>query len=68
MVRAVGVAGAAATVKGTVAVADCGDELESTTETPKEEVPLAVGVPVMMPVFGARLSPAGSCPEAMLQV
>jgi len=36
MVRDVAAAGAAAMVKGTVAVADCGDELESTTETPKE--------------------------------
>ena len=68
MVRGVGVAGAAATVKGIVAVADCADELESTTEAPKEKLPLAVGVPEMMPVFGARLSPAGSCPEAMLQM
>jgi hypothetical protein len=36
MVRVVAVAGAAATVKGSVAVADCGDELESATETAKE--------------------------------
>ncbi len=36
MVRGAGVAGAAAMVKGTVAVADCGYELESTTETTKE--------------------------------
>lgn len=68
MVRGAGVAGAAATAKGTVAVADCADELESTTEMPKEKLPLAIGVPEMMPVSGARLSPAGSCPEAMLQV
>ena len=68
MVRGVGVAGAAATVKGTVAVADCGDELESTTETPKEYVPVVVGAPEMMPELGARLKPAGSCPEAMLHV
>ena len=68
MVRGVGVAGAAATVKATVAVADCGDELESTTETPREYVPLTVGAPEMMPVLGARLKHAGSCPEAMLQV
>jgi hypothetical protein len=36
MVRGVGVAAAAAMVRGTVAVADCADELESNTETPKE--------------------------------
>jgi hypothetical protein len=36
MVRGVGVAGAVATGMVTVAVADCVDELESTTETPKE--------------------------------
>jgi hypothetical protein len=68
MVRVGAGAGAAATVKGTVAVADWGAELESTTETTKEKLPLAVGAPEMMPVFGARLSPRGSCPEAMLQV
>jgi len=36
MVRDVAAPGAAAMVRGTVAVADCGDELESTTETAKE--------------------------------
>jgi len=36
MVRGVGVTGAEATDKVTVAVADCAAELESTTETPKE--------------------------------
>jgi hypothetical protein len=36
MVRGVGAAGAEATDKVTVAVADCVDELESTTDTPKE--------------------------------
>ena len=36
MVRGVGVAGAAAMGRVTVAVADCADELESTTETTKE--------------------------------
>jgi hypothetical protein len=36
MVRDVGTAGAAATDMVTVAVADCTDELESTTETPNE--------------------------------
>ena len=67
MVRTVGVAAdAAPMVKGTVAVAVCADE--SLTEIPKENVPLAVGMPEMMPVLGARVRPAGSCPEAMLQV
>jgi hypothetical protein len=36
MVRGVGTAGAAATDMVTVAVADCADELESTTETTNE--------------------------------
>jgi hypothetical protein len=68
MVSGVGTTGGGATDMVTVAVADCTDELESTTETPNEKLPLAVGVPEMTPVFAARLSPAGSCPEAMLQV
>jgi hypothetical protein len=68
MVSGVGAAGAVPTGRVIVAVADCAEELESTTETTKEELPLAVGVPEMIPVDGARLSPAGSCPEAMLQV
>ena len=67
MVRTIGVAvEAAPMVKGTVAVADCAEE--SVTEMPKEKLPLAVGMPEMMPVLGARARPAGSCPEAMLQV
>jgi hypothetical protein len=36
MVRDVAVAGAGVIGKVTVAVADCADELESTTATPKE--------------------------------
>jgi hypothetical protein len=36
MVRGAGVAGAAAMDMVTLAVADCGDEPESATETPKE--------------------------------
>jgi hypothetical protein len=31
-------------------------------------LPLKVGVPEMMPVLAARLSPVGSCPAAMLQM
>jgi hypothetical protein len=53
-------------VKGTVVVADCADE--SVTEMPKEKPPLAVGMPEITPVPGARARPAGSCPVAMLQV
>jgi hypothetical protein len=36
MIRDVAAAGAAAMVKGSVAVAACGDELESATETANE--------------------------------
>ena len=53
-------------VKGMVAVADSLDE--SVTAIPTEKLPLTVGMPEMTPVFGARVSPAGSCPEAMLHV
>jgi hypothetical protein len=42
-------------------------ELESVTFTLKEELPLEVGVPEMVPP-SARLSPAGSLPPLMLQV
>jgi hypothetical protein len=40
----------------------------SVTDTVKPDVPLAVGLPEIRPVDVFRLSPAGSCPEAMLQV
>jgi hypothetical protein len=43
-------------------------ELESVTLTPKEYSPPDVGVPEMVPVPGARLSPAGRFPAVMLQV
>lgn len=66
IVRDVGEEVAAAMIKATEAVADCEDE--STTEKPIEKLPLMVGAPEMIPVLGARASPAGSCPDAMLQV
>ena len=31
-------------------------------------MPLEVGLPEMTPVFAARVSPSGSCPEVMLQL
>ena len=41
---------------------------ESATLKVRLEVPLAVGVPEMTPVAGARLSPAGRLPDVMDQV
>ena len=52
----------------TVAVVVCAGELASLTATPKEKFPLAVGVPEIRPVEGARLSPAGRVPEEIDQV
>ena len=43
-----------------VAVAVCCGELLSVTVTPKENVPLAVGVPEITPLDDARVSPEGS--------
>jgi hypothetical protein len=40
-------------------------EPASWTVTPKEKLPLAVGFPEMIPVDGARLSPAGRLPEVI---
>jgi hypothetical protein len=68
IVKGVGVAGAAAINRVTVAFADCADELASVTVTPNEKLPLAVGVPEMIPELAARLSPAGSLPVVTLQV
>lgn len=66
--KADGVAWGATTdiVKAMLAV--CAVELESTTVTLKEELPGVVGVPEMIPVLAARLSPAGSCPLETLHV
>jgi hypothetical protein len=50
------------------AVADCAGEPASLTFTPREKVPLTVGVPEMVPVDAARDIPCGSCPEVMLHV
>jgi hypothetical protein len=74
-VKAVGVAEVAATTRRvTMAVAVLSNlrvstvALESVTLTSKEKLPVEVGVPEMVPVVAARLSPAGSFPLAMLQV
>jgi hypothetical protein len=66
--RVEGVVGGAAMDKPSVAVAVCAGELVSVAVTPIVKLPLAVGVPERMPVFAARLRPAGSCPEVMVQV
>jgi hypothetical protein len=76
MLKAVGPTGAdaAATVRVTVAVAVLSVfpqpvvAVESVTLMPKEKLPLEVGVPEIVPVFVARLSPVGSLPLLMLQV
>ena len=52
----------------TVAVAVWAGEPASWTVTPKEKLPLTVGVPETMPVAGERLSPAGRAPVVMDQV
>ena len=58
--------GGGATVKLSACVADC--ELTSVTCTIKLAVVAPVGVPEMMPVEGARESPAGRLPVEMDQV
>ena len=42
-------------------------ELASVTCTVKLAVPVAVGVPEIVPVLGARVSPAGKLPEMIDQ-
>ena len=42
--------------------------LESARARLTEKFPLVVGVPERMPVEGARETPEGSCPPAMLQL
>ncbi len=59
---------AAATVMEVAADWVCAGLLLSVTVTVKLEVPLAVGVPEMMPVDGDRLRPAGRVPEVIDQV
>jgi hypothetical protein len=68
IVKVAGLVGVAATVRVTVAVADWAADDESETEMPNEKLPLAVGVPEITPEAVARASPAGSCPDARLQV
>ena len=60
--------GVAATESVTVVVADWAAELESEMATLKEKLPAVVGVPEMIPVFDARVRPAGSFPDARFQV
>ena len=56
------------TVINKLAVAVLAGLLESVTSTVKLEVPVAVGVPAMIPLEALRLSPAGSDPEVSAQV
>jgi len=42
-------------------------DAESRAWLVKKEMPAAVGVPVMAPVEGLSVRPAGSAPEAMLK-
>jgi hypothetical protein len=58
----------AATDKVSATVAVCCGEPLSVAVTPKEKVPLAVGVPEIAPVEAAKDMPAGSEPELILQV
>ena len=51
-----------------LAVAVLAGLLESVTVTVKLEVPVAVGVPVIVPLEALRLSPAGSEPLVSAQV
>jgi len=47
-------------------VTACGEDSESLTVTLKEDVPLAVGLPLMTPLV-ERVNPAGKDPEARVQ-
>ena len=49
-------------------VTEFGGVAESVTFTAMGEVPAAVGVPVMAPVLGLKVRPAGRVPVARLQV
>lgn len=48
-------------------VAVSGNDSESLTVMPNENVPLAVGAPLMVPLL-ERANPAGNEPEARLQI
>ena len=52
-------------VAGNVAVS--GVPLESVTFRVKLDVPVAVGIPLITPVVGARFRPAGSAPAVIVQ-
>ena len=58
--------GFAATVK--VSGCDAFNELASVTCTLKLLLPVPVGVPEIIPVLGASVSPAGKVPESIDQV
>ena len=58
--------GVAPTVRLSALVA--ASEWASVTCTVKLAVPVAVGVPVILPDLGARVSPAGKLPEMIDQV
>jgi hypothetical protein len=51
-----------------VLLADCADEPLLLIVTPKEKLPVAVGVPEMIPLAAARDSPEGSWPELTLHL
>ena len=59
---------AAAIERARVAFAVCAAALESFTVTPMEKLPLAVGMPEMIPVPMPRLSPDDRPPEEIVQV
>ena len=52
----------------TVAVAVWAGEPASWTVTPKEKLPLTVGVPEIRPVVAERVSPVGRAPVVMDQL
>ena len=56
---------AAATTMEVGAEVLCAGEPLSLTDAVKLNVPLTVGVPEMMPVVAARVSPAGRLPEVI---
>jgi hypothetical protein len=60
--------GAVPTVSENVFVADCAGVAESVTFAMKLNVPVAVGVPEIVPVAADSVKPAGSAPELRLQL
>ena len=50
------------------AITVCAGKLESVVVTVKDELPLEVGVPEMIPVYASRVSPAGRPPDRMDQL